>query len=258
MMYWLYLVAVPACAVAFHLRFRQRAISSWIPLVLGTLVAFKGALEYRPDVEIALMPGDRLLDLQPALIYLLGSIFLLTAACTYTARRERIAVTVLAGVVYAYGAWALLPLGLPDRFGDDRTASAGRHCRQSTLYTCGPTACLIALGYFQVQVSERRMATACLTTNRGTTMVGAYRGLRVVGGEAVAVRVGSVDAEALMRPGQVSVVQSGNHMVCLVGAGDGAVLHDPLHEQPGEWSREDIEDRVSHIGILLQPVRRSP
>lgn len=241
-------------AALVHLKYANRNIPKAVPLVLGTIVAVKGLLEYRPDIEISLNPFDWMLNIQPVLIFLLGSMFLITAAYTYSKRREIVTVLVLAGVVYLYGAYALLPLGLPDRFGDDRAVSAGHHCKQSTLYTCGPTACMIALGYFDVIITERKMATACLTTNRGTTMVGAYRGLRIAGMKRIVVKIEKLNPAMLMKVGQVSVVQSGNHMVCLVGTGDGVILHDPLHDKAGEWSQEDIEDRVSSVGIVITPL----
>jgi len=248
------MIAVASIAALVHYVYQNRSIPKAIPLTLGAIVAVKGLLEYRPDIEVSLTPFDWMLNFQPILIFIFGSTFLVTAAYTYVKRRERMAVLVLAAVVYLYGAYALLPLGLPDRFGDDRVVAVDHHCRQSTLYTCGPTACMIALGYYDVIVTERKMATACLTTNRGTTMIGAYRGLRIIGMKTVSVKMEQLTPAMLMKFGLVSVVQSGNHMVCLVGTGDGVILHDPLHDKSSEWSQEDIEDRVSSVGIIITPL----
>ena len=52
-------------------------------------------------------------------------------------------------------------------------------CRQTSAVTCVPAAAATLLQYYGIAATESEMADLCLTTPRGTSMLGLFRGLKI-------------------------------------------------------------------------------
>jgi hypothetical protein len=52
-------------------------------------------------------------------------------------------------------------------------------CRQTTKATCAPAAAATLLQYCSIPTSEAEMARLCLTSTKGTSLLGLYRGLKL-------------------------------------------------------------------------------
>src|SRR5204862_2009719 len=52
-------------------------------------------------------------------------------------------------------------------------------CRQTSQATCGPAAAATLLQVNNIAATEAEMAELCLTTSKGTSMLGLYRGLKI-------------------------------------------------------------------------------
>lgn len=85
-------------------------------------------------------------------------------------------------------------------------------CRQTNNATCTPAAAATLLATHRIRSDEREMAELCLTSERGTTMWGLYRGLkrktaateldvRPVTGDLPALRAASADGPVLISVG---------------------------------------------------------
>ena len=140
--------------------------------------------------------------------------------------------------------------------GDERVPDGKHHLRQSTLYTCAPSAAAIAVSYVGIVVSERIMADRCLTVvERGTTRFNTYRGL-ILSLEATPwrARMAHASVAELCRTGQVAVIDFPHmlHAITTVGNGDSVTLHDPLQPEPEQLSPEILAERYGGTAILIE------
>lgn len=71
-------------------------------------------------------------------------------------------------------AWHVFP---QDLTGSDRYLNGT--CLQSTPATCSACSAVTILGLHGIQTNEQEMARLCLTSGRGTTLLGIYRGLNL-------------------------------------------------------------------------------
>lgn len=228
-------------------------------LLLGALVAY-AVLMYRPVWEAWLFPSVDYLLWRPFWLYLLSAAFFGLAISRLPVRWNRWVVTVVAVLVAAHGAWSNRWVLLPEEHGDARTADLQHHCRQSTMYTCAPASCVIAASYCGIAVSERQMAERCLTSSAGTQVFNIYRGLRLtLPSERFRVAIEAVTAEDLCQPGRLAIVAwvEMAHAICVVGDGDGVVVHDPLVSRPGYWDRARLAERFDGVAVRVDD-RRSP
>lgn len=239
-----------------------RATAALVPLLL-VLLCLRAVLDARADWEWALLPWPGYALVQGFVLYALAVAFFGVAAARLPVRWNRAVVAGLGLLVLGHGLYRHSFLAWPERHGDERTAGADHHLRQSTMYTCGPAACVAALSYFGVRRSEREMAELCLCRRSGSRLFDLYRGLvTTLDPDRFAVSIEDLDATALLRSDTVVVASNGSraHAIAIATRAGAATVHDPLAKAPEVWSPAQLQRdyRPPAIVIRPRPVAASP
>jgi len=226
-------------------------------LVLLAALILKAVLTHKPAWEAGLFPWSGYLYVQGYWLFAVGGAFFALAAPLLPMPRNRRAIAILAATVLAAGAWdSAWMFGLPE-VGEDRHADANHQCRQSTLFTCAPTACVCALSYVGIDTTEREMARLCLTRRAGTTRFNTYRGLVLkLSGTRWRPRMVEIAPEELCRKGSIAVIDEPAvfHAIAVIGTGDGVILHDPLDDGPLHWSPQMLKHAYGGLAIVIEPI----
>lgn len=233
---------------------RWRVIGAGIVLVL---IMVKSVMTWMPVWEATCFPFSWYIFLQSFWMPLLMMGFFGIAVPQLAVRWNRITVALLAFGFYAYlgiiGNWWMVSRPV---IGDERVPDANHHLRQSTMYTCAPSAVAIAVSYVGIVASERTMADRCLTVvERGTTRFNTYRGLLLtLEGTPWRARMAHATVDDLCLPDQVTVIDFPDirHAITTVGTGDGVRLHDPLQPRSVALSRTTLADRYGGVAILIE------
>ncbi|HEX3135446.1 MAG TPA: C39 family peptidase [Planctomycetota bacterium] len=233
---------------------RWRLIGAGVVLAL---VIAKSVLTWMPVWEATCFPFAGYIYLQSFVMPIVMMAFFGIAAPQLAVPWNRVVVGLLALGFYLQlgfvGNWWMVSRPV---IGTERTPDAAHHLRQSTPYTCAPSAAAMAVSYVGIAVSERTMADRCLTVPEGgTTRFNTYRGL-ILTLEGTPWRARMVHAEVadLCRQDQVTVIDFPDlrHAITTVGTGDGVTLHDPLQPRPLPLSREDLTERYGGVAILIE------
>lgn len=233
---------------------RWRLVGAGIVLAL---IIGKSVMTWMPVWEATCFPFGWYIFLQSFWMPLLMMAFFGIAVPQLAVQWNRIAIALLAFCFYVYlgilGNWWMVSRPM---IGDERVPDANHHVRQSTMYTCAPSAVAIALSYVGIVASERTMADRCLTVvERGTTRFNTYRGLILSLAETPwRARMAHASVTELCRNGQVAVIDFPDirHAITTVGNGDGVILHDPLQPQPKTLSVEELTKRYGGVAILIE------
>jgi len=232
-----YALAVGLGALAFAggrwvgRRGRRAAVAGYAVAVL--LLLFKAFLNHRPDLEFALFPWPDYVLVQGWLVYPLGLACLGLAFGLLPPGRNRRAVAALALFVWLVSFWTERWLVIEPDDGSTERATADHHCPQTTVYSCGPAACVTFLSYLGVDATEGEMMRLCRTpAYGGTSLFRICRGLRAkLPGADVRIVDGEPDGlRALGGPAIVSVHKV--HAVAVHFDGDEVTVHDPARPAP--------------------------
>jgi len=254
------LAAVAAMVVVFRLgRTRPRGARAATAALCAALVA-RCVLAARADWEWALFPWPSYAFVQGFVLYALGALFFAAAAATLPQRWNRGVVLAIGLGVLAHGLHRHSWIAWPEVHGDDRTAGADHHVRQSTHYTCGPAACAAALSYCGITIREREIAAACLTRRHGTSLFDLYRGLVVaLGDRPFVASIENPTADELVAAPIVAIGgnRGGGHALCIANTGTSFVLHDPLAAAPQNVDGAAVRDHL-HGPLILIRARHTP
>jgi hypothetical protein len=233
----------------------RRAAASAVPLLLVALV-LRLAFDLRPDWEWAVFPQPGYAGTQSVQLYVIGAAFFGLAAARLSVRWNRVVVVAVGALVLAHGLERHRWLAWPEVHGDERTAGADHHVRQSTHYTCGPAACVAALSHCGIVATERGMAAACGARPGGTRLFDLYRGLvTVLAEQPFRVGIESLDERGLCRDGQVLVGSNagGGHALCVANVGGRHVLHDPRALAPQVLTAAELVAVMRGPFVVVRP-----
>ncbi len=233
---------------------RQRAAVA-VMAAGGAVILIKAVVKFRPAWEAAIFPFPDYVKYQGFVLYLGVAVFFGAVLAWLAGRRERLMVALLGVVAMAHSGFANTWLLDRTAYGEDRFADASGHCRQSTMFTCAPAACVSALARCGVRVSERQMAALCLTNREGTGDFNIYRGLTLVlAGTPWRARLREISASALAAEGVLAVVSLEDHAIATVGeGGDRLLVHDPLAAGPEHWAARELEIFYSGTAVMIEP-----
>jgi hypothetical protein len=244
---WAITAAAVALTALVHAATRApRWRAAMPPCLLAALVG-RFWLDLHPQWEWWLLPFPAYAVRQQALVYLLGAWFAVAAAVHLPVRWNRQLLRLGAAVALFAGHLALLPP--PTTLGSDARPDTQHHLRQSTLTTCGPSACAMALAYFGVVVSERTAVEACRQRDRGVRL------LQLAGGAASLAPWLQVTVQTELPAADAMVLGStpgGGHAVCIAFVGEVALLHDPLQPAPQSLPRERALAKVIPPFVVLR------
>jgi len=212
-------------------RGRGVAIAAWVLLVL--VLGAKAVLNLRPDWEFALFPHPAWPLVQGWLIYPVALACLGMASRLLPPGRNRRAVAVLAGFVFAVSLWTERWMAVEPDGSSTARAGPDHHCSQTTSWSCGPAACVTLLSCLGVEATEGEMVRLCRTPSHGgTSLFRIAMGLRarLPGAD---VRVVDGDPDALRARGGPAIVSVRRvHAIAVEFDGDGVIVHDPARPAP--------------------------
>lgn len=241
-----------------HLLASRDRRSFAVPSVLLAAILARLGLDLAPAWEWRLLPFADYAVRQAAVVYVLGAWFAVAVAPHLPVRWNRIVLRVAALLALAAALRGLLPPPLD--LGSSSRPDGVHHLRQSTLRTCGPASCAIAVAYFGFDVSERAAVLACRQQERGVRLLqlaGGVTRLAPTLAVTVATELPADDAVVL------AAAPGGGHALCVALRGGIAWLHDPLLEGPTPLARERLPQRlrapyVVVRGAFVSPARRGP
>lgn len=225
-----------------------------LPALLGLLAAH-AALKARPDWEWACFPFASYAYVQGFWLYPLATLFFGVAAGRLPVRWNRVVVLLAGSAALAHGVARHSWIAWPEVHGELVFADAQHHLRQSTAYTCGPAACVAALSRCGVRVTEREMASLCLTRSCGTSLFDLYRGVVLsLEGKPYRVSIRMVTADHVMERRLLVVASNrgGGHAICVEGNATDAVVHDPLQAAGQTWSRQRLQQDFLPPAIVIE------
>lgn len=226
----------------------------WIAGAILLVQVGKVGLQWHPEWEAALFPFPGYAEWHGLWLWFISAGFFGCGAALMRIPRQRLLIAGLGLAVIAYGCIDNLWLVRPEVHGDDRVADTQHHCRQSTMHTCAPAACVMVLSRLGITVSERSMAERCLTRARGSSVFNIYRGLRLaLPAETFDVAVRQVGPEDMARAGFLAVGgwSQISHAVCVVGTGTTVVVHDPLAPGPRTWTPAQVAERLTGPSVVV-------
>ncbi len=192
--------------------------------------------------------------------------------------------TMLAFAILAAGWLTVIWFAFPERFSSLNRYRNGI-CLQSHPATCSACAAVTLLGYYGIESDEQEMAALCLTSGRGTHLLGIYRGLKLkTRGTAYEVRVVRCDYAELAQTGMtpmlipVNMATAGqspetslanfrsrllrvlgrtHHCVVLFGFNDAGkpLIGDPANflYGPAEWTDDELRQYWLGSGFQIVP-----
>ena len=251
-------------AIAFALGRRIAAAGTRPALasygVVLALLLIKAVLNHNPPWEFALFGSwPDYIFVQSYLIFPIGLACLGLAAGLLPSGRNRRAVTVLAGFLVLVSLWTERWMFVAPDSTSTRRADADHHITQSTVYSCGPAACVSLLSLLGVEATEGEMMALCRTpTYGGTSLFRICRGLTLKLGDGYRVRIVEGDP-ALLRardaPAIVSVRRI--HVVTLRFTADGVVVLDPGKSGPKTITFDECVERYGGPAVIVDAVPRS-
>lgn len=222
-------------------------------VALGLVVA-KALLHWKPVWEAALFPWPAYIYFQGYWLYPAALVFFGLAVPQLPVRWNRALVAGVAACVFAYslraGSWMIFP---PD---DRSTRRAGpdHHCRQSTMYTCAPAACVSLLSHWGIDATEGEMARLCLTRRHGTTVFNIYRGLVLkFEDKPFDIRVMNLTPGEFRELAVPAVVVDAGHCVVLRPDDGGAVILNPLADSPRRAGAETVRRYLAMPAVVVLP-----
>ncbi len=224
-------------------------------VILG-LLAMKSLLYRFPAIEGTLFPFVWYVLIYDHLITALGLCFFGWAMALLPIRWNRLAVAVVVVGLFARGVWMTTWMAWPEHHGQDRGANALHHYRQSTMYTCAPSACVAVLAHLGIASTESEMAELCLTTRWGTSEFNTFRGLSLkLEGTAWRARIRWRTAEELTDPSCYAVIswQGAFHAIATVGQGGDVLVHDPMAPRPAVWDLAKLKERYGGTAVVVEP-----
>jgi hypothetical protein len=240
---------------AFALASRRPRSASWTALGLVALLCGRAVLAARADWEWALFPWPSYAFVHGFVLYALAAPFFGLAAASLPVRWNR-GVVLMAGFgVLAHGIHRHAWLAWPEQHGDTRVAGPDHHVQQSSHFTCGPAACAAALSHFDIVVSERDLAAACLTRREGTRLFDLYRGVVLaVGDRPLDVSIEAVTAEQIVAEQLVIVGANAGrgHALCVAVSNGKLVVHDPLRPVAQNYSLQLLRDEFRPPAIVIR------
>ena len=220
----------------------------------GGFVLLLAVVSARPAWEAAIFPFLDYVKYQGFSLYLGAAVFFGATFARVGTRLDRAAIAVLGFTLVGYSGVANHWLLAGEVYGSDTFADAKLHCQESTIYTCGPAACVSALAHCGVSVTERQMAGLCLTNPTGTGIFNVYRGLTLaLRGTAYRAVLRETPVEALMAKGSIAVLCLPGHAITVVGEGDRVLFHDPSAFAPGHWGLELLRKIYTGTAVILEP-----
>jgi hypothetical protein len=231
----------------------------------GCALAFlllKMVMSWEPVWEAAVFPWPAYIYLQGYWLYLIGLLFFGAAVPQLSVRWNRAVVCAVAASVFGAGIDATSWMIDPGIHGELKSADERHHYRQTTFYTCAPSACVSALSYAGIPSTEREMADLCLTHDTGTTVFNTYRGLSLkLVGTRWRCRVVNRSVEQLIVGGTIAVVTElpGYHAIALYGQGSGVEVQDPMLLAPAIWTPVQLHEHLDGtVVIVVEPDPRHP
>jgi hypothetical protein len=231
---------------------RARAVA--LPLLLALLCG-RAVLSYSPALEWRLFPWAGYAYVQGFWLYPIAVVFFGLAAARLPVRWNRVVIALVGLSVLGHGMHRHSWIAWPESHGDARVADANHHLQQSTHYTCGPAACAAALSHCGIQVSERDMASLCLTRTGGTSLFDLYRGIvTALAEQPFAVSIEELPYECLRTGNHVLVCSNsgGGHAICLVAHDGKITVHDPLRKAPQEWIATELPRTYVTTAIVIR------
>ena len=253
--YYLLLLVVNAMSFALGLlvgrRGRRTAIAGFVMLL--ALLLCKAVLNHNPVWEFALFPWPDYIYFQSYLMFPLALGCLGLAAALLPQERNRRAVWVLAGFLFAVSMWTERWIVVEPDTSSAEVATMDRHCIQSTAYSCGPAACVSLLAHWGVAATEGEMMGLCRTpAYGGTSLFRICRGLRLRLGEGYDVRIVDGDLDSLRAGGVPAIVSVHKvHVVTLRFDGDELVVLDPAAVGPERIDLEESRHRYGGPAVIV-------
>lgn len=248
------LMALALLGLAYATGRRWPRTGAVVVPVLTLALCAKAGLDNRPHLEWRLLPWPGYAFVQGFVLYALAAAFFGVAAARLPTRWNRVVVLLVGLGVLAHGVFRHAWIAWPEMHGDDRSADAAHHLRQSTHYTCGPAACVAAASHCGVRVSERDMAAACLTRRSGSRLFDLYRGLVAVLPAAQHVSIEDMSVEELLAGDHLVVCANAGlgHALCIQTNGGRVFAHDPLLPTVQEWTPRELRAQYRRPAIVIR------
>jgi len=253
--YYLLLAVVNVTVFGLGLRIGRRGgravIAGFITLLV--LLLCKAVLNHNPDWEFTLFPWPDYIYFQSSLMFPLALGCLGLAATLLPRRRDRHAVFVLAGFLFAVSLWTERWIVVEPDTSSVVVADKDHHCRQSTIYSCGPAACVSLLAHWGVHTTEGEMMGLCRTpAYGGTSLFRICRGLRLRLGDDYEVRIVDGDLDRLRARAKAAIVSVRKvHVVTLRFDGDDAIVLDPAAAGPERIDFQECRDRYGGPAVIV-------
>jgi hypothetical protein len=233
----------------------RRRTSAAVMAAGGAVILFKAVVKNRPVWEAAAFPFPDYVKYQGFVLYLGVAVFFGACLAWLAGRRERPMLALLGVVAMAHSGFANAWLIDRTEYGEERFADASLHCEQSTMFTCGPAACVSALAHCGVRVSERQMAALCLTGEDGSGIFNVYRGLTLaLEGTPWRARLRKISPVEIADGRKVAVLCLDVHAIAFVGeGGDRLLVHDPLRGNPIRESAKNLNESHSGAAVVIEP-----
>ena len=251
-----YCVLALASLAAFFLgrfigaRGRDAAIAGYFVLVL--LLLGKALLNHNPHWEFRLFPWPDYVFFQSYGVFPLALGCLGLAHGLLPEGRNRRAVALLAGFVFLVSLWTERWVVAEPDTSSPAAAESDHHCRQTTIYSCGPAACVSLLSCWGFDATEGEMMGLCATpAYGGTSLFRICRGLRLKLPERFDVRIVDGDPDALRELGVPAIVSVRRvHVVAVNWTDEGAVVLDPAESEPEAITMREFRARFGGPAVV--------
>jgi hypothetical protein len=233
---------------------RHRALVGYV-VVLALLLS-KAVLNHRPDWEFALFAWEGYEYFQGYLVYPLGLACLGIAVGWLKPGRNRRAVAILAAFLFAVSLWNERWVVLEPDTSSPARASVNHHCVQTTVYSCGPAACVSLLSYLDIETTEGEMIGLCRTpAYGGTSLFRIVRGLRrKLPSASYEVRIVDGDPDSLRALTDLAIVTVHKvHVVAVHFDGEEVDVHDPAKALPERLSFAEYRERFGGSAVAITP-----
>ena len=223
--------------------------------LLLVLLLAKALLNHNPHWEFALFDGPDYVYFQSYGVFPLALACLGLASGLLPPGPNRRAVAILAGFVFLVSLWSERWIILEPDTSSEATASEAHHCVQSTIYSCGPAACVSLLSCWGVPATEGEMMGLCATpAYDGTSLFRICRGLRLKLPDRFSVRIVDGDPDRLRALGVPAIVSVHKvHVVALEWTEDGAIVLDPAQAEPEPISMQQVRERFGGPAVVAVP-----
>ncbi|MHC4939551.1 MAG: cysteine peptidase family C39 domain-containing protein [Planctomycetota bacterium] len=232
-------------------RGRNAAILGYFALVALLLV--KAVLNHNPDWEFGLFPWPDYVFFQSYGVFPLALGCLGLASGLLPPGPNRRAVLILAGFVFLVSLWTERWVVMEPDTSSISTADADHHCLQTTIYSCGPAACVSLLSCWGIEATEGEMMGLCATpAYGGTSLFRICRGLRLKLPRAYEVKIVDGDPDRLRELGVPAIISVRKvHVITLYWSEAGPIVLDPAHSGPERISMEKVRERYGGPAVVV-------